>query len=310
MAVKSETLIIGTRGSPLALWQAEKVRSLLAENGCNSEIKTIKTTGDWSPAQGEVALSNKACFATEIEAALLVGDVDLAVHSMKDMEVDLPDGLCLPFMLPRADVRDVFLSDAALRFLDLPQGAVVGTVSPRRRAYALHMRPDLKIVPLRGNVATRLEKMRSGQVDATFLAYAGLSRLGMLDEATDIMALEHMLPSVGQGAIGIEIREGDLERFSFMKKISCERTVLCVEAERGVLRALSGSCHTPVGVLAQIENDHMALKVQVLSPDGQQIWGADESALVGCIEDMVLFGESVGRSLKADIPQGVLSEIV
>lgn len=310
MAVKSEKLIIGTRGSPLALWQAEETQRLLALNGYISDVKVIRTEGDWGADQGEVPLSSKACFATEIEAALLVGQIDLAVHSMKDMEVDLPEGLCLPFMLPRGDVRDAFLSNKAQQFTDLPKGCVVGTVSPRRGAYALYMRPDLKIVPLRGNVHTRLNKMKDGQVDATFLACAGLGRLGMIDEITSVMGLDDMLPSVGQGAIGIEIRVGDRKFFSFMEDFSCLTTVLCVEAERGVLRALSGSCHTPVGVLAELRDDLMHLRVQVISPDGKNSWGADESALVGSVEEAVQFGEGVGSKLKPDITAGVLSKIV
>lgn len=308
MSVKSEKLVIGTRGSPLALWQAEKVRSELALIGYKSELKVIKTTGDWSPDVGEVALSNKACFATEIENALLNGDIDLGVHSMKDMEVTLPERLCIPFMLPRADVRDAFLSRAAQSLGDLPIGAIVGTVSPRRAAFALNMRPDLKIVPFRGNVQTRIEKMVSGQVDATFLAVAGLDRLGMSDQITSVVDLEYMLPSVGQGAIGIEIREDDRQRLSFIESFSCQRTVLCVECERGVLRALSGSCHSAVGVLAEFpDHDEMTLRVKVLSHDGKGIWMAFESARVGSVDEAVEFGLRVGHALKHDVPEGVLS---
>lgn len=310
MNAQSEELIIGTRGSPLALWQAEKVRLELAEIGFKSEINIIKTTGDWEPSQGEVVLSNKACFATEIEIALLAGEIDLAVHSMKDMETALPEGLCIPFMLPRADVRDGFLSQKAQTLDDLPQSAAVGTVSPRRAAFALYIRPDLKIMPLRGNVQTRINKMKQGQVDATFLACAGLARLGMSDHITSIMDFDDMLPSVGQGAIGIEIRERDRERFGFMQNVSCETTVWCVEAERGVLRSLSGSCHTPVGVLAVLDGAKMRLRVKVLSPDGAQIWSADESADVGSVIDAVQFGEYVGSHLKQDVPAGILSENV
>lgn len=310
MPVKLETLVIGTRGSPLALWQAEKVRSELALIGQKSKIKTIKTTGDWSPHTGEVSLSSKACFATEIETALLNGEIDLGVHSMKDMEVDLPDGLSIPFMLPRADVRDAFLSRAAKNLGELPIGAIVGTVSPRRAAFALHMRADLKIVPFRGNVQTRIDKMISGQVDATFLAVAGLDRLRMNSQITSVVDLEYMLPSVGQGAVGIEIRQADRERFSFMESFSCEHTRLCVETERGVLRALSGSCHTPVGVLAELNDFKMRLRVKVLSQDGSQVWSANESASVGSILEAVEFGEAVGCTLKRIVPEGVLSESV
>lgn len=307
MPVKSEALIIGTRGSPLALWQAEKVVFKLALIGQKSEIKIIKTAGDWVPESGEVILSNKACFATEIENFLLSGDIDLAVHSMKDMEVDLPEGLVVPFMLPRADVRDAFLSEKASNLVELPEGAVVGTVSPRRKAFALNIRPDLKIVPLRGNVQTRIDKMRAGQVDATFLACAGLARLNMKKHITSVMGFDTMLPSVGQGAIGIEIRESDMERLSFMNEFSCSTTVMCVEAERGVLRCLSGSCHTPVGVFAELENETMRLRVKVLSQDGSRIWSADESACVGSVTDAVEFGEAVGTQIKLIVPEGVLS---
>ena len=310
MSVKPEKLIIGTRGSPLALWQAERVRNLLAkiDHTIVFDVKVIKTSGDWVPEHGEVPLGgNKSSFATEIEQALIAGEIDLAVHSMKDMETVLPDGLVIPYMLPREDVRDAFLSDQSDTFLTLPEGATVGTVSVRRAAFVLNKRPDLKIVPLRGNVHTRIEKIKNGQVDATFLACAGLNRLGLADQARSIVSLDDMLPSVGQGAIGVEIRESDLERFGFMQSMSSEVTFLCVSCERAVLNALGGSCHTPVGVLAQIKDDQLHLHVKIISSDGCDVWSHEESVRIGSLKEIVDYGCRVGMHLKSSVPSHILA---
>ncbi len=317
MPVKSEErypdkIVIGTRGSPLALWQAETVKSKIDSIGQNIDvsIKIIRTSGDWRPEQGEAPLDpscgGKACFAKEIEDALLRGDIDIAVHSMKDIEVDLPEGLCIPFMLPRGDFRDAFLSNNTQKYKDLPTGSVVGTVSVRRAAFLLHQRPDLKIVPLRGNVETRIAKVRAGQVDATLLACAGLERLGLLHEISSVVALDEMLPAVGQGAIGIEMRGQDKKKLSFIDQFNCLETQLCVTCERGVLRALGGSCHTPVGVLAQLIDGQMRLSVRVVALDGSQIWSKEECAEVENEEQARHFGEGMGKSLKSIVPAEVL----
>lgn len=321
MSVKSEyelpkRIVIGTRGSPLALAQTHMVRDLIAEASPSTqvEVKIILTSGDWRPEQGEVRLEalagGKAQFAKELEEALLAGAIDMAVHSMKDMETVLPDGLIIPCMLPREDVRDGFLSDIAQNIQGLPMGSVVGTVSVRRQTFLLKQRPDLKVVPLRGNVQTRIDKMKDGQVDATFLACAGLNRLGLADQITSVVGVNDMLPAVGQGAVGIEVRQSNVNLISVIDQFKCLKTYRCVECERGVLRALGGSCHTPVGVLAELQDDEMYLRVQVVSPDGQESWQAEERRRIVSDQDAVDFGEEVGASLKSRVSDDVLSYIV
>lgn len=317
MSVKPEysypkKIVIGTRGSPLALAQTHMVRELMDNIGqdVRVEVRVILTSGDWKPEDGEVRLSalegGKAQFAKEIEEAMLEGGIDIAVHSMKDMETVLPDGLVIPFMLPREDARDAFLSSKFETINDLPAGAIVGTTSARRQAFLLHKRPDLKIVPFRGNVQTRIDKLRNGQVDATFLACAGLNRLGLSHEITSVMDMDDMLPAVGQGAVGIEIRTKDMSKLSFLSQFSCSDTYRCVEAERSVLRALGGSCHTSVGVHAVLDGMQMRLRVQVVSPDGSALWGDDVSEVITSDIDARILGETMGSRLKSDIPHGIL----
>ena len=307
-----EKIIIGTRGSPLALVQANDVRDKIDNIGQNIdvELKIIKTSGDWRPEEGEVRLNalegGKAQFATEIEEALLTGEIDIAVHSMKDMEAVLPKGLCIPYMLPREDVRDAFLSNNAQNIDGLPKGSIVGTASVRRQAFLLHKRPDVQVVPLRGNVQTRIEKLRNGQVDATFLACAGLNRLGLADEITSVLAPEDMLPAAGQGAVGIEMREEDQDKLSFFSQFSCSETYMCVSCERAVLRTLGGSCHTPVGVYAVRDGDRMHLRAQVVSLDGKYIWAEDETRVILSFEEAEGFGEIVGMRLKEVVPKDIL----
>lgn len=307
-----EKIVIGTRGSPLALVQANIVKDKIAKIGQNIDVtlRIIRTSGDWSPQDGEVRLEalegGKAQFAKEIEEALLSGEIDIAVHSMKDMETVLPEGLVIPFMLPREDVRDAFISEKASVISDLPQGAIVGTASVRRQAFLLNKRPDLNVVPFRGNVQTRLGKLRDGQVDATFLACAGLNRLGMAGEVTSAIEIDEMLPAVGQGAVGIEIRSSDIEKMSFITQFSCLKTYVCVECERGVLRALGGSCHTPVGVHATFDNGSIDLRVKVVSLDGTQCWSDEDTGICNGVNDAISLGERVGVRLKGIVPDGVL----
>lgn len=305
-------VVIGTRGSPLALVQANMVKDELVGIGQNIdvELRIIRTSGDWSPSDGEVALQalegGKAQFAKEIEEALLRKEIDIAVHSMKDMETILPEGLVIPFMLPREDNRDAFLSVNSQNIDDLPEGCTVGTVSARRKAFLLHKRPDLNVVPLRGNVQTRLDKLKAGQIDATFLACAGLNRLGLAHEITSIIECDDMLPSVGQGAVGIEIRQEDVMRLSFIAKFSCENTCICVACERAVLRALGGSCHTPVGVFATYRDGAMHLRVKVVSLDGKDIWSEDIRANIASNNEADALGAKIGEQLKLLVPKGVL----
>lgn len=317
MPVKSEyqppeQIIIGTRGSPLALMQTNMVKDLIAEYSPDTkvEIKVITTSGDWKPEHGEVPLAaskgGKAQFAKELEEALLAGAIDMAVHSMKDMETVLPEGLVIPCMLPREDVRDAFLSDIAQNISDLPRGSVVGTVSVRRAAFLLNRRPDLKVVPLRGNVQTRINKMRSGQVDATFLACAGLNRLGMSGEITSIIEVDEMLPAVGQGAVGVEVRQADFNLISLIGQFKCEKTYRCVEAERGVLRTLGGSCSTSVGIVSYLDGETLRLRVQVVAPDGSEVWERDETREVQTDQEAIDFGEELGQQLKMLVPSELI----
>jgi hydroxymethylbilane synthase len=336
MTVKSENsnpsqtmpkkLVIGTRGSALAMWQAETVASRIANIGqdIDIQIKAIKTSGDWKPCQGEVRLDSakggKALFAKEIEEALLAGAIDMAVHSMKDLESVMPGGLIVPFMLPRSDARDAFLSTdpRVVHFNDLPQGAVVGTTSIRRQAFLLKQRPDVRIVAIRGNVDTRIKKLKAGQVDAMFLAIAGLERLGLAHEARCVLPLQEMLPSAGQGAIGLQIRESDLSIMSNIGRISCEKTVLCVKSERALLGSLGGGCHTPVGVYATLEYKESPKKAGdkwcgvlditacVVSPDGKESWEQHMREHVLGLEEACAVGHSIGAHLKECVPSKIL----
>jgi len=311
-----EKIIIGTRGSPLALAQTRMVCNFIRDfsQKIDVEVKVVRTSGDWKPEDGEVRLEalagGKAQFAKEIEEALLSGEIDIAVHSMKDMETVLPEGLSIPFMLPREDVRDAFISNIASSLDELPAGAVVGTASVRRQAFVLNKRPDLKVVPFRGNVQTRLDKISAGQVDATFLACAGLNRLGLSDVVAIAFSVDEMLPAAAQGAVGIEIRTYDSDLLSFFDQFSCDETYSCVECERSVLRTLGGSCHMPAGVYARRDGGEMHLRVQLLSLDGQQVWSEDARQFVSSHEEAAAFGEMVGSSLKSRVPAEILSNII
>jgi hydroxymethylbilane synthase len=316
--VKINTLKIGTRGSPLALVQARDVEARLkaVHPDLEIEIVIIKTSGDWKPSDGEVRLSEenggKGQFAKEIEEALIEGAVDIGVHSMKDMDSFLPEGLVIEHMLPREDVRDALLLSHKLRgyvqnLEDLPEGAKIGTASVRRGAFLLARRPDLQIEPFRGNVQTRIDKVRAGQVDATFLAMAGLNRLGLSEEADVPIDVVSMLPAAGQGAVGIEHRAVDLDVAALLAPLNCRETYYCVGAERAALKVLDGSCHTPIGAYAQIVNDQMSLEVQVSSVDGLQSFGAQLRETVSSVMEALALGVKVAEQVKAHLPAGFLS---
>lgn len=304
---------IGTRNSPLAMVQAEIVKAALekAHASLSVEIVPIQSNADWNKANGEVPLSEEAggkgMFATEIEAMIRDGVVDCGVHSLKDMATELPKGLVINHVLKRADVRDAFISAKARRLEDLPQGAVIGTCSPRRAALALHKRPDLKIVPFRGNVGTRLEKVKKGQVDATFLAMAGLERLDIQNHIIHPMAVEDFLPACGQGVVCIETRQEDGYTQQILDKINCTETYLCAVAEREVLRVLDGSCHTPIAAYGVMHGKDLILKAQVLSLDGQQVFKEQVNSAYQSIFDPVELGRQLGESLKEKIPDAILA---
>ena len=289
--------------------QANMVAEILrdAVSGLNVELVVIQTSGDWKPEQGETRLSaakgGKGQFAKEIEQALLSGAVDLGVHSAKDMESHLHAGLMMRHFLTREDPRDAFISMKYQSLEAMPEGAVVGTSSVRRQAYVLNKRPDLRVVPLRGNVPTRLEKLKSGQVDATFLAVAGLNRLGLAQEITSVMPVEQMVPGAGQGAIGLEILKDNKAVAAILDKIICAETTACVLAERAALAVLDGSCHTPVGAYAKIEAGQLCLTVEVMSLDGTRAWRRE---IKGLAADAEALGQALGAALKAELPDGCL----
>ena len=299
MAQSSASLRIGTRGSPLALVQARTVRArLAAAAGVEEdtiELVVIRTTGDIIQDRTLAEEGGKGLFTKEIEEALLQQRIDLAVHSAKDMPTILPEDLLLAACLEREDPRDVFISRKARTLVELPRGASLGTTSPRRQAIAKRMRPDLNIVPLRGNVETRLRKLDNGDVDATLLALAGLKRLGLVEHATDIMSAEEFLPAAAQGAIGIEVRAGDKRMRDILARIDHADTSTAVACERAFLAALDGSCKTPIAGHATISGDAVQFRGLIARPDGA---AAHDISGTGHRKDAATIGNDAGRELK------------
>lgn len=289
-------LKIGTRGSPLALWQAHETRrSLMAAFGLEEaafEIVVIKVTGDQIQDKSLKEIGGKGLFTREIEEALLAGQIDIAVHSMKDMPTVQPEGLVLDCYLPRADVRDGFVSPVAARLVDLPEGAVVGSSSLRRRAQLKYRRPDLRLVEFRGNVQTRMRKLDEGVAQATFLAMAGLTRLGMAHVARTAIEPDEMLPAVAQGAIGVERRAADGRVHALLDAIHDRETGLRVDAERAFLERLDGSCETPIAGLAVLSEGRLWLRGELLRPDGSAV-------VAGETWGPVADGRELGRDLAA-----------
>ena len=300
MTQSSIRLRIGTRGSPLALAQTHMVRRLLAATQrieeAAIEVEVIRTTGDAIQDRPLSDVGGKGLFTKEIEQALLDGDIDLAVHSTKDMVTVLPAGLVLAGCLPREDVRDVLVSPVATSFEAMPRGAVVGTASLRRQAQVLRLRPDLKVVPMRGNVGTRLEKLARGEAGATILALAGLKRLGMADVATAILSVDQFLPAVGQGAIAIETRIDDVPTREAIAAINDAATLTAVDAERAFLAVLDGSCRTPIAGHARIENGELLFRGLIAKPDGSATY---EASRHGAVSDAVALGADAAQELKS-----------
>ena len=298
-------LRIGTRSSALALWQANYVRQALAKAcGVEPEIIPIRTVGDrlQSASVAEVneaigAEGGKGIFIKEIEDALLSGSVDLAVHSMKDVPTEIPQGLAFAAITRRDDPRDCLISHDGLTLERLPQGARVGTSSLRRQAQLRHHRPDLRALDLRGNVDTRLKKVAAGEFDAIILAVAGVTRLGASHRITEILSSEVMLPAVGQGALGIEIREDDHDTSEQVALLDHAETRACVGAERALLRELEGGCQVPLGAWARMEKTgEIFLQSCVLSPDGVQFVRGEER---GAAADAEAIGENLAATLIA-----------
>jgi hydroxymethylbilane synthase len=301
-------LRIGTRGSPLALAQTHQVRAKLAHAHRVSEeaisVCVIRTTGDEIQDRPLSEAGGKGLFTKELDLALLNDEIDLAVHSGKDIPALIPDDLAIPGFLEREDVRDCFIYSVAKRLEDLPRGARVGTASLRRAAQVKHVRGDLATPLLRGNVETRLRKAESGEVDATLLALAGLKRLGLQDRVTAILSTRDFLPAPGQGAIGLMIRADDPSTRDCIAPILHEPTSLAVAAERAFLSALDGSCRTSIACLAEIANAQLSLRGMVLRPDGSEVFDVQRS---GPAADARAIGDSAGRELLTRLPVGVLA---
>ncbi len=291
---------IGTRGSPLALAQARLVRSLIAgAHGVGEDdiaIEIFSTGGDRSQSENTTLsdIGGKGVFTKEIDDALLSGRIDIGVHSSKDVATGLPQGMVLAAFLEREDVRDAFLSINAKDVDSLPERAKFGTSSIRRAAQARRLRPDLQIVPFRGNVHTRLQKLLDGIADATLLALAGLNRLEEAHRATTILDADAFMPAPAQGAIGLAVREGDARFSEITAPLNHAATHAAITAERTMLAVLDGSCRTPVGALSSRHGDILNLKGEILSLDGQTTFRAEASG-----SDPVLVGEQVGKDLLA-----------
>jgi hydroxymethylbilane synthase len=307
-STKTSALRIGSRGSPLALVQAREVqRRLAAACGLAAEqieIKVIRTTGDAIQDRPLAEAGGKGLFTKEIEEALLAGAIDLAVHSSKDMPTVLPAGLVLAAFLPREDVRDAFVSSKAKSLHALPQGAMLGTASLRRQALAKRLRPDLRVVPLRGNVETRLRKIDAGEADATLLAVAGLKRLGLLSAATAVLEIDEFLPAVGQGAIGLETRANDDATRALVAKVNDADTATALTAERAYLAELDGSCRTPIAGHARVAGGIVSFRGIVAKPDGSE---AHEVSREGSVSDAAALGAAAGRELKVRAGSGFIT---
>ena len=308
MTQSTAPLRIGTRGSPLALVQARTVRARLAlalgVNEAAIELVIIRTSGDIIQDRPLAEEGGKGLFTKEIEEALLDGRIDLAVHSAKDMPTVLPAGLMLAACLEREDARDVFISRKAPSLAELPKGATLGTASLRRQAIAKRARGDLRVVPLRGNVETRLRKLADGEVDATILALAGLKRLGLTEHATKIMSAAEFLPAVGQGAIGIETRADDARTRELLARIDHADTSTALACERAFLAVLDGSCRTPIGGHADISGDTIHFRGLLAHPDGNP---ACDFQTQGPRADAIEIGTEAGRHIKREAPRGLIA---
>lgn len=297
--VQSALIRIGTRGSPLALAQArETAERLRAAHGLGEEaieIVVIRTSGDRIQDRTLTEAGGKGLFTKEIEEALIDRRIDLAVHSSKDMPTVLPRGLTLAAFLPREDVRDAFVSLRARSLAELPAGALVGTASLRRQALVLKARPDLRVVPLRGNVETRLGKLEGGTVDATLLAAAGLKRLGKIGRATALLSAEEFLPAVGQGAICIETRADDAHVRSLVAPLNDAATATALACERAFLAALDGSCRTPIAGYARLLGGRLVFDGMIVTPDGRTAHAARRA---GAPDEAAAMGTDAGAELK------------
>ncbi len=300
---------IGTRGSPLALYQAHLVQRLLCEStGRNAEdfpIEVLQTSGDI--IQGDLKeFGGKGLFTKELEAALLDGRISMAVHSMKDVATIGHEDLTIPCVLERADVRDAFISHNYKSIDDLPDGALIGSASIRRRAQLAGLRPDLKFCLLRGNVGTRLRKLGEGACDATMLACAGLRRLNADNKITQAVEVDVMLPAPPQGAIGIEVRKDNAQLRDLLAPLNHSLTQIAITAERAFLKALDGSCRTPIAALALIDDGQIHFRGEVMAKDGSARFACEVRRPYEDLEQAYKLGYELGQSLRSEIGDKIL----
>lgn len=288
---------LGTRTSPLALAQANMVKNSLERHHDNIrvEIILINTSGDIQQDKRLADIGGKGLFTKELDIALIDGRCDIAVHSLKDVETNLPEGTILGCFLPREDVRDVFISSEGIKLMNMPQGATIGTSSLRRQAQILKMRPDFNVILFRGNVATRLQKLQSGVADGTMLALAGLKRLRKNSVATEILDTDTFIPAVGQGAITVQCREKDTYIIDILQPLNCTKTKTEVCCERNMLEALDGTCKTPVGAYAFIEGDTIKIDAFASTDDGVHFEHIVQSDMV---KNADILGKTVGKELR------------
>lgn len=291
-----QKLRLGSRGSRLALWQAEYIKEALAlaVPELKVEIQVIKTTGDKILDVALSKIGDKGLFTKEIEKELLDGTIDMAVHSMKDLPSQIEAGLCIGAVLPRENPQDVLISQFKRKLSDLPPGAVIGTSSLRRKAQIKHLRPDLKIVELRGNVETRIRKMQEEDMDGIVLAYAGVKRLGFESLISECLSYDLLMPAVGQGAIAVETRAGDTKVQKIVEKINHEPTRIQVEAERSFLARLEGGCQVPIAAIADFQGQELRIQGLVASLDGQEMISL---GMTGRPSQAAELGSKLGQSL-------------
>jgi hydroxymethylbilane synthase len=303
-------LIIGTRGSALALWQAEHIKTLLEKKfpKLTVELKIIHTQGDKILDAPLAKIGGKGVFTKELENALLRKEIDLAVHSLKDLPTTLPKGLSIGAITKREDVRDVFIARKGKKkkFSQLSEGAIIATGSLRRRAQLLHLRPDLEIVDIRGNLNTRVKKLDESKWDGMILAHAGVKRLGWEKRITDIFPAEMILPAVGQGALGIEIRTSDKETAAFIQKLHHSATASCALAERALLRTLEGGCQVPIGAHARITKSGLILSAIIVSLNGSILIRGE---MQGAMKNAEALGKELAKRLYRNGGKEILKEI-
>ncbi len=306
--MSKKTLKIATRKSPLALWQAYFVRDklLTAHPDLNVELVKMVSKGDKILDVPLAKIGGKGLFVKELEAGLLAGDADIAVHSMKDVPVEFPEGLYLAVICEREDPRDAFVSNQYGQLDDLPQGAVVGTSSLRRQSQLLQYRPDLQIKFLRGNVNTRLQKLDDGDYDAIILAAAGLIRLEMKDRISSYLTTEQSLPAMGQGAVGIECRVGDIETEQLIATLAHKESTIRLRAERALNKRLEGGCQVPIGGFAELNGEQLSMRAFVGSPDGKELV---EGSVSGSIKDAEKMGIELADDLLSRGAKEILAEV-